>query len=192
MFWLMYLTGKSRWDTGITPPEVRSLVADEHIEGGSALDLGCGTGTTSIYLATHGWQVTGVDFVPAAIRKARRKAHRDGVSDRTAFVVGDVTRLRELGISRSFDLAIDIGCSHSLSSEMRERYATQLADYVRPGGTFMLYMFRPTPNDTRGLEPDDVRTLYAPAFELTWSDLGTDTAASRRSAWYRLIRNKHS
>jgi SAM-dependent methyltransferase len=185
----MYLTGKSRWDTGITPPEIRSLVEDEQVEAGRALDLGCGTGTTSNYLATHGWQATGVDFVPTAIRKARIKARRNGVSDRTKFVVGDVTRLRDLGVSGPFDLAIDIGCSHSLPADQMDRYAKQLADLVRPGGIFMLYMFRPTPDDTRGLDPEDVQALYAPAFDLTWSDLGTDTAASRRSAWYRLTRN---
>lgn len=192
MFWLMYLSGKSRWDTGITPPEICALVEDEDLEAGRALDLGCGTGTTSNYLAMHGWQATGVDFVPTAIRKARRKARHNGVADRTTFVVGDVTRLRELGISGPFDLAIDIGCSHSLSGDDQDRYARQLADIVRPGGIFMLYMFRPTPDDPRGLDPEGVQALYAPAFKLTWSDLGTDTASSKRSAWYRLQRNDHT
>ena len=46
----------------------------DRLATGRALDLGCGTGTNSIYLAQHGWETTGVDFVPRAIGIAKRKA----------------------------------------------------------------------------------------------------------------------
>ena len=39
------------------------------LPAGPALDLGCGTGDSSIYLVQHGWKVTGVDFVPKALDK---------------------------------------------------------------------------------------------------------------------------
>jgi len=41
---------------------------------GAALDLGCGTGGWAIELARRGWVVTGVDLVPTAIAKARKRA----------------------------------------------------------------------------------------------------------------------
>jgi 2-polyprenyl-3-methyl-5-hydroxy-6-metoxy-1,4-benzoquinol methylase len=58
---------------------------------GKALDVGCGTGDTSIYLAKHGWNVTAIDFVQLAIDKARAKTAAAGVNVR--YVRGDVTQL---------------------------------------------------------------------------------------------------
>jgi len=46
----------------------RFLVAEvEHLEPGRALDLACGEGQNAIWLATHGWDVTGVDYSEVAI-----------------------------------------------------------------------------------------------------------------------------
>ena len=44
------------------------------LKAGRALDIGCGTGTDTIYLARHGWEVTAVDMVPNALTAARQKA----------------------------------------------------------------------------------------------------------------------
>ena len=44
------------------------------MEPGRALDLGCGTGTTVLWLAQQGWTAVGVDFSSLAIESARRKA----------------------------------------------------------------------------------------------------------------------
>ena len=49
------------WDTGITPPEIVRVV--QELAPGSALNLGCGTGTNVRYLLEHGWQADGIDFV---------------------------------------------------------------------------------------------------------------------------------
>jgi len=66
------------WDTGITPPEVvEAIEGPEALRPGRALDLGCGTGTNSLYLARHGWNVVGVDLAVRAIRQARRKAEEE-------------------------------------------------------------------------------------------------------------------
>jgi SAM-dependent methyltransferase len=46
---------------------------------GRALDLACGEGQNAIWLATLGWDVTGVDYSEVAIAKARARAGRDGV-----------------------------------------------------------------------------------------------------------------
>lgn len=44
-----------------------------HLRPGRALDLGCGEGRNAVWLAEHGWQVTGVDFSPVALEKGRAR-----------------------------------------------------------------------------------------------------------------------
>jgi ubiquinone/menaquinone biosynthesis C-methylase UbiE len=70
--------------------------------GLDALDAGCGTGFLAFELAARGHRVTGVDFAPAMLAEARRKAAARGVSIR--FEEADAERL-PFGTG-SFDLAI--------------------------------------------------------------------------------------
>ena len=164
------------WDTGITPPELERFVASH--PPGRALDLGCGTGTNVVYLARRGWSAVGLDFAAHAIAKARRRARAAGVA--VELVLGDATRLSVAG---QFDLALDIGCLHSIPVERREAYASGLAPVVRSGGTFLLYAFAPG-GVAVGLTRDDVRALFDAAFEVT----AVEEGRGRPSAWYTLIR----
>ena len=189
-FSLRYLLGTARWDTGITPPEVVSLIEGERLPPGRAIDLGCGTGTNAIYLARHGWEAVGVDFVRRAVRIARRKARRAGVSERVHFLTGDVTRLEGLDLGGPFDLALDIGCAHGLPPQSLPGYARSVGRILRPGAVFMLYMFRPTQERSLGMGPEDVEALFAPEFEVRSTNLGQDDAAQAASAWYRLTRKE--
>jgi SAM-dependent methyltransferase len=188
-FWYRYLLGDVPWDSGITPPEIVSLIEENRLPPGRAIDLGCGTGTNVVYLAAHGWEATGVDFVGSAIRRARRKARRAGISHRTRFIRGDLTRLVPSDMGTSFDLAIDIGCCHALPRSGRAHYARSVRELVRPGGTFMLYAFRQTPERPRGLNQEEVEALFTPYFSLNWVDFGEDRAADSRSAWYQFERS---
>jgi SAM-dependent methyltransferase len=57
-----------------------SLVAEvEHLEPGTALDVGCGEGADAIWLAQHGWRVTGLDISSVALERCRRAAADAGV-----------------------------------------------------------------------------------------------------------------
>lgn len=185
LFDLRYLRGRAPWDTGVTPPEVVHLVEHRRIPPGRALDLGCGTGTNSIYLAQHGWEVVGVDFSGVAILRARRRARRAGVDVR--FYHADVTDLSFL--HGRFDLALDIGCLHGVPPDRRKGYAEGLVRLIRPGGFYLLYAFcprqdRPVP---RGIAPDEIRSLLEPAFTIERVDLGEDPSGPR-AAWYWMRR----
>lgn len=171
-----WLPRRPPWDTGVTPPELERFVASH--PAGRALDLGCGTGTNAVYLARHGWSAVGVDFAGRAIAKARRRARDAGVS--VTFLVGDVTRLAVPG---PFDLALDIGCLHSIAASGRPGYAVGLARVVRPGATYLLYAFAPG-GPAFGLTALDVRETFADAFDV----VGVEEGRGRPSAWYTLVR----
>src|SRR5690242_12734972 len=121
MFRTMYRLGFKPWDTGVSPPELKELIEGPQArQPGKALDLGCGTGTNSVYMTQHGWQVIGVDFVPRAIEMAKMKSKEADAS--TRFLVGDVTRLGDLGIGDGFTLVLDMGCLHSIPESRRDAY----------------------------------------------------------------------
>jgi SAM-dependent methyltransferase len=174
------------WDTGITPPEVvEAIEGPNALSPGRALDLGCGTGTNSLYLARHGWHVVGVDFAITAIHKARRKAREAGLV--VDFYAADVTRLDFL--QSPFDLALDIGCFHILDSESRIRYRDQLRRLLRPGARFMFYAFGPHQGrfGEMGISPEGVQQLFQSDFRLLRVERGTDRGGPS-SAWYWLER----
>lgn len=54
---------------------VNALLAETAgpLRPGSALDLGCGTGGDTIWLARHGWQVTAVDISATALDRVRQR-----------------------------------------------------------------------------------------------------------------------
>jgi 2-polyprenyl-3-methyl-5-hydroxy-6-metoxy-1,4-benzoquinol methylase len=133
-FRLWYL-GQPPWDSGIVPPEVEEFIRSH--SPGRALDLGCGTGTSSLALARAGWKVVGVDFIPRAIKKAKQKAKTSRVE--VDFRVGEATHLSS--ISGPFDLVLDIGCFHGLAPTDKRAYIDQLDRLLAPGGTWLMYAF---------------------------------------------------
>src|SRR5215472_1797419 len=59
-----YLARLRIWERRVPPSDLVELIeGPAALAPGRALDLGCGTGTDSIYLAAHGWDVTGVDML---------------------------------------------------------------------------------------------------------------------------------
>src|SRR5438270_12816653 len=135
-----YLLGFKPWDSGVPPPELVAVVeGPERLSPGKALDIGCGTGTNSIYMQQHGWEATGVDFVPRAVDAARRKASAAGVSPR--LIVGDVTRLGELDVGTGYSLLLDLGCFHSMPDERRDAYVDGVSTAAAPAATMLLFGF---------------------------------------------------
>jgi SAM-dependent methyltransferase len=186
---LTYEHGKPRWDTGVAPEPLVELVGG--LPAGRFLDLGCGTGTTAVRLAGMGWEVVGIDYVPAAVTRARGRAADAGVV--ADFRVGDVTRLEGVLDGRRFDLILDVGCYHGLSEAGRVGYAAAVSRAAAPGATFLLFGFRAVPPLWRligasGLGTADAATRFAPWF--TIEELPVTGGQRGRSAWYRLRRRE--
>ncbi len=174
-FFSLWYFLKPPWDSGIPAPELVRAVAAR--PPGRALDIGCGTGTNVRYLAEQGWQATGLDFAARAIAQARRKLQKLPAT----LLVADVTRLADLPLPGPFDLALDMGCYHSLTAEGQKRYAQGLQRWVKPGGLYMLYAWQPEPGQTGGgISREAVVAAFAEGFTLS----GYEQGQGRRSAWY--------
>jgi RNA polymerase sigma-70 factor (ECF subfamily) len=78
---------RHRWDERHAERTIESdeanpvLVAEaSRLPRGTALDIGCGDGTNAVWLASHGWEVTGVDWSSVALAKAQARAEAAGVA----------------------------------------------------------------------------------------------------------------
>lgn len=181
-FNLRYLFFEPPWDTGVSPPELLDFI--EHHPPGNAIDIGCGTGTNVITLAKAGWQVTGVDFAPHAVRIAKRKAKRAGIQ--AELMVRDATNMK--GITGPFDLALDIGCFHSLRDK-KENYLFELDRILAPGGHWLMYgFFEPADQSGPGLAEADLELIQASMIQV-WRQDGLEKE-ERPSAWFLYRKNR--
>ena len=180
-FELRYLLGDTPWDTEESPPELLAFL--EHHRPGRAIDLGCGTGTNVLTMVRYDWEAVGVDLSGRAIELARRKAEHAGLG--ATFVRADVTEAATLEeIHPSYDLALDLGCFHTLETDDHPRYLANLGRLVRVGGTCLLYSFlaKQEPSESRWPSEARVRQCFTRSFELESVEHGT--YKDRRSAWF--------
>jgi thioredoxin reductase/SAM-dependent methyltransferase len=99
---------------------------------GRTLDLGCGEGADTIWLATQGWEATGIDISPTAIARAADAARTAGVSAR--FVAADLATWTEEG---EFDL-VTASFLHSPVALNRTQALRHAAERVAPGGRLLI------------------------------------------------------
>jgi SAM-dependent methyltransferase len=141
------------------------------------VDLGCGAGTVSLELAEAGFAVTGVDFSPVALRKARAAADSRGLGpERVRFVQGDLTAGDVPGAEGPFDLLVDYGTFDDLPEDGRAAMAAYVTGLARPGSRFFLFAFSGRPEDLPrfafngpsrafpGIPPEEIEARFGGAF----------------------------
>lgn len=191
MYRLMYRFGFTPWDR-VLPSELAEMIAGpDALPPGRALDMGSGNGSKAIFMATHGWRVTGVEAVPRAIAESRRRADRAGW--KIDFREGDVTRLEELGLDPGYDLIFDFGCYHGLNGDQRDAYVRGVNGVAGDGSTLLMMGFtKPLPPVRTPVTETDLRSHFGPEWTLAWShpDASRGTSAMVRAAafWFCLIR----
>jgi cyclopropane fatty-acyl-phospholipid synthase-like methyltransferase len=152
MFEELY-AGAAPWDIG--RPQGRFAAIADRVAS-PILDAGCGTGENALFFAARGHRVVGIDFVPEAIRRARRKAAERGLA--AEFLVKDVTTLGDWG--ERFATVIDCGLFHVFSDGDRRRYVGGLTRVLGPGGLLFLMCFSDEEPGTEGPRRVSRQELY--------------------------------
>lgn len=198
LFRLFYRFGFTPWDGHPIAQNLQDLVegttetnATPPLPAGSALDLGCGTGDTSIYLAQHGWKVTGIDFVPKALDKARSKARATNLS--INFVQADVTYLSQAGIGADFPLIFDSGCLHNMSDDDRDAYVREVSAVAAPDARLLILAFLPGGRfGVRGVDPAEMERRFSPAWTLLSAGRERELDREKTPARYYLFQRNPS
>ncbi|MFF8844114.1 methyltransferase domain-containing protein [Streptomyces sp. NPDC015127] len=101
---------------------------------GTALDLGCGEGADTIWLAQRGWRVTATDISAVALERAARHAEEAGVADAVDWRQSDLAVSFPAG---EFDL-VSAHYLHSPGDLPREDILRRAAAAVAPGGVLLI------------------------------------------------------
>jgi SAM-dependent methyltransferase len=96
------------WKTN-TKAEVDQILKQMNLPTGARiLDLACGQGRHSIELAKRGFQVTGLDYSPLLLTKARSMSKKVHKTKRPTFIEGDMRNLKRLFTGETFDAVINL------------------------------------------------------------------------------------
>ena len=126
------------WNIATPPQALVDLVESGKIKPCKSIDLGCGAGNYVVWLAEKGFDVTGLDIAPTAIRIAEENARKKGLNCR--FIVADVLGdLRE--IKETFDFAYDWEVLHHIFPDERDKYVRNVHRLLNPGGKYLSVCF---------------------------------------------------
>jgi SAM-dependent methyltransferase len=155
----------------------RFLVAEvAELPPGRAIDLACGEGQNAIWLASLGWDVTGVDYSEVAIAKATARAERDGVT--VEFTSADLVEYEPE--HAAYDLALVLYLH--IPSTQRGAVHAKASAALAPGGTFLL-LGHDRANLTDGVggpsDPDLLYTADEIAIELPGLEIEKATTVLR-------------
>ena len=165
---------------------------------GTALDIGCGAGTDSVFLAQQGWDVTALDFMPKALEYTQQRAREAGVD--VTPVEADITDWEP---PRQYDLVLDHGLLHNMDPVRYDAYRACLLRALAPDGEFVLLHWHPRydgqPNGKMGptrVSRDDIKAFFAPELQERFfareefEDLTSMVGGGMVQAYYWFRRNQ--
>lgn len=176
-FEIWYRFGTPPWIIDHAQSDLMGAAENGEVRGPTVLDVGCGDGNNSIYLAGRGFDVTGIDVSAKAIKLAKQNALKANVD--VTFIDLDALDIGTLG--KKFDTVIDFALFHNLEGDSRKRYVRALSDVCVSKGQFLMmclgdvageydvypHRFGPQPSSQ-----DDIRASFSEGWEIEWIRMG--------------------
>lgn len=125
------------WTESEPPKELVNLIESGKIKPCKILDIGCGEGFYAIYLASKGFNVTGVDVSEKAIEYAKENAAKQGV--KIKFIAMDITDLDKL--DEKFDFIFEWALLHHIMPPQRQKHVESIKRILNKGGKYLSICF---------------------------------------------------
>jgi SAM-dependent methyltransferase len=185
-----YHDGPAPWDIGRPQPAIVRLASAGGFAG-AVLDVGCGAGENTLYIASLGLSVLGVDVAQTALAIAREKAGERGIE--AEFATADAFQLERLG--RRFETVLDCGLFHTFDRDERPVYVASLASVTEQGGTLYVLCFSDDGPDTgpHPISQEDLRAAFNPSTGWNVASIEPDRTQTRihddgAPAWFATIK----
>lgn len=166
------------WNNEAPPEALVNLISSGGVRPCKAVDIGCGAGNYTCYLASIGFSMTGIDGAPTAIRIARERAQREGLSCRfnVADLLGDLHEVTD-----TYDFGFEWGVMHHIEPEDRDTYVKNIYRILNPGASYLSVCFSEEDPQFGGTgkhrttrvgttlyfsSPSEIRDLLAPWFDI--------------------------
>jgi methyl halide transferase len=150
-FWQeKFETQQTGWDRGQASPQLLQWLTSGALNAVDAPRIaipGCGKGWEVVALSEMGFEVTGLDYTPAAVSETRHRL-------RSADLPGQVIQADVLSYLPEcpFDAVYEQTCLCAISPDHWIRYSQQLAHWIRPGGhLYAMFMQASRPGREQGL-----------------------------------------
>ena len=171
--------GDIPWNIETPPKELVALMENGIIPSGKVIDLGCGAGNYSRYLAGQGFEVTGVDISSEAIKIAVSRAESEGLACR--FICADLSGDLPADFPEGFDFALEWEVLHHIYPEQRSKYVGNVHKLLKPGGKYLSVCFHENNTTFEGKgkyrktrigtllyfsNEEELRDLYFPYFRI--------------------------
>jgi len=174
----VYILDEVPWVFKETPKELVELVEKGKIKPCKTLEVGCGVGYCSIYFASKGFQITGIDWSEKAIEMVMGNAEEAGVS--VKFIQMDIKNVNML--KEKFGFIFDWRFLHDIvDEEDRKKYAENIGMMLNSNGKYLsVYFneksilfgkgkFRRNPRfgiDLHFASMEDIENLFNPYFNI--------------------------
>ncbi len=164
------------WHSGQPDRYLVHLINEKKIRKGTVLDLCSGDGTNSIYLASKGFKVVGVDISPTAVKIAKERCLRRNVQ--CTYLVGDVLKLK---LDQKFDLVLDRGCFHHIPKKHKPKYIKLIHNSLKTDGKFYLLCFSDkNPPNPKNLSKKDIQAYFSETFSILFIKESTHRESSSK------------
>ena len=142
-------------------PPYSLIKSIKEVKKGLALDVCCGAGTNSIFLAKNGFEVKGIDISKKAIEIARSRAKKENVN--IHFKAGNVLSLKN---KNQFDFIFDRGCFHHMPKSYRSRFIKKIYAALKKNGRYHLMAFSKRNNFELSLSEEDIHKYFSEYFDI--------------------------
>src|SRR4051812_40461898 len=159
-----YQTGDMPWEKGEPSPGlVDFLAAHPELPRGTVGVPGCGTGHDARAWARAGFNVTGYDLAPSAIKLSRERTAAAGLTahfEQGNSLVDKPSQVFDWVFEHTLFCAIDPG--------ERDRYVEAVLRWLKPGGQYLAvnYMISDTDGPPFGTKREELWKRFSPHFDL--------------------------